>query len=43
MEKEVILKKLSYLRDVVADIEMDPEDREDIETLIKEIEEEVKK
>jgi len=43
MDVNLILENLEKILDLLADIEMEPEDRETIEFLIREIEDEVKK
>ena len=43
MDKRLILENLARLKDLLADVEMAPEDREVVDFLIREIEKEVEK
>lgn len=43
MDKDIIKSKLSDLREMLVDIDMDPEDREGIDQIISDIEDELKK
>lgn len=43
MANEKILQKVRYLRAILADVEMDPDDRVEVDALLAEIEDEARK